>query len=121
GLERAGGGGGRGTAGGRVPVKKKKERTLAIEKERDYKEGGVLQSQDARAQHIARVLKVVLQLLSNVAAVIQCLFFKAEDGIRDSSVTGVQTCALPIFATADVRMIGRIATPSMHDHLLDRA
>src|SRR5262249_58979466 len=24
-------------------------------------------------------------------------FFKAEDGIRDWSVTGVQTCALPIF------------------------
>src|SRR5882762_5376212 len=24
-------------------------------------------------------------------------FFHAEDGIRDSSVTGVQTCALPIF------------------------
>src|SRR5882762_2113715 len=24
-------------------------------------------------------------------------FFQAEDGIRDSSVTGVQTCALPIF------------------------
>src|SRR5260370_32752476 len=23
-------------------------------------------------------------------------FFQAEDGIRDSSVTGVQTCALPI-------------------------
>src|SRR5260370_2107850 len=23
-------------------------------------------------------------------------FFEAEDGIRDSSVTGVQTCALPI-------------------------
>src|SRR5207237_6796757 len=31
-------------------------------------------------------------------------FFQAEDGIRDSSVTGVQTCALPIFVvvTADV-------------------
>src|SRR6185369_8136528 len=27
-------------------------------------------------------------------------FFQAEDGIRDSSVTGVQTCALPIFAPA---------------------
>src|SRR5882762_6167717 len=27
-----------------------------------------------------------------------CFFFQAEDGIRDSSVTGVQTCALPIFA-----------------------
>src|SRR6476661_7867653 len=25
-------------------------------------------------------------------------FFQAEDGIRDSSETGVQTCALPIFA-----------------------
>src|SRR5882762_10666078 len=24
-------------------------------------------------------------------------FFQAEDGIRDSSVTGVQTCALPIY------------------------
>src|SRR4051795_13785059 len=25
-------------------------------------------------------------------------FFQAEDGIRDESVTGVQTCALPIWA-----------------------
>src|SRR5437762_11155397 len=25
-----------------------------------------------------------------------CFFFQAEDGIRDTSVTGVQTCALPI-------------------------
>src|SRR5260370_5438716 len=27
-------------------------------------------------------------------------FFQAEDGIRDSSVTGVQTCALPIYYVA---------------------
>src|SRR5207237_7739325 len=27
---------------------------------------------------------------------VYCFFFQAEDGIRDSSVTGVQTCALPI-------------------------
>src|SRR5260370_35642684 len=27
-------------------------------------------------------------------------FFQAEDGIRDSSVTGVQTCALPIYRCA---------------------
>src|SRR6476619_632512 len=27
-------------------------------------------------------------------------FFQAEDGIRDWSVTGVQTCALPIYAYA---------------------
>src|SRR5256885_6682461 len=26
-----------------------------------------------------------------------CFFFQAEDGIRDYKVTGVQTCALPIF------------------------
>src|SRR5258708_19650526 len=27
----------------------------------------------------------------------RCFFFQAEDGIRDDLVTGVQTCALPIF------------------------
>src|SRR5690606_40531132 len=27
-----------------------------------------------------------------------CFFFRAEDGIRDFHVTGVQTCALPIWA-----------------------
>ena len=26
-------------------------------------------------------------------------FFQAEDGIRDYKVTGVQTCALPIYGT----------------------
>src|SRR5699024_11993953 len=29
-----------------------------------------------------------------------CFFFQAEDGIRDRNVTGVQTCALPIWAFA---------------------
>src|SRR5699024_12168692 len=29
-----------------------------------------------------------------------CLFFPAEDGIRDRNVTGVQTCALPISRAA---------------------
>src|SRR5699024_11686503 len=28
-------------------------------------------------------------------------FFQAEDGIRDRNVTGVQTCALPIFSLWD--------------------
>src|SRR5256886_7034427 len=32
-------------------------------------------------------------------------FFQAEDGIRDLTVTGVQTCALPI---SDVEAIGRL-------------
>src|SRR5260370_18993803 len=31
-------------------------------------------------------------------------FFQAEDGIRDSSVTGVQTCALPIWDLARLRV-----------------
>src|SRR2546427_6681575 len=30
-------------------------------------------------------------------------FFQAEDGIRDLTVTGVQTCALPIYWPAAVR------------------
>src|SRR5690606_36329468 len=29
-----------------------------------------------------------------------CFFFQAEDGIRDFHVTGVQTCALPIYGAA---------------------
>src|SRR5437764_8637854 len=36
---------------------------------------------------------------SSLAGAISVFFFQAEDGIRDTSVTGVQTCALPIWAT----------------------
>src|SRR5687768_17891353 len=32
-------------------------------------------------------------------------FFQAEDGIRDVAVTGVQTCALPIFAYPGPRLM----------------
>ena len=31
-------------------------------------------------------------------------FFQAEDGIRDYKVTGVQTCALPIWGAAATRI-----------------
>src|SRR5688500_5141047 len=31
-----------------------------------------------------------------------CFFFQAEDGIRDYKVTGVQTCALPIYRRAEL-------------------
>src|SRR2546429_6641384 len=41
-------------------------------------------------------------------------FFQAEDGIRDVAVTGVQTCALPIFAMA-------IATQSSEPPMRDAA
>src|SRR2546426_2314581 len=41
-------------------------------------------------------------------------FFQAEDGIRDYKVTGVQTCALPIFpADSGQAALAFIATPTM--------
>src|SRR5437763_17082574 len=41
-------------------------------------------------------------------------FFQAEDGIRDTSVTGVQTCALPIYDVPllDPGFVGR--APRFH-------
>src|SRR2546430_2090665 len=41
------------------------------------------------------------------------LFFQAEDGIRDLTVTGVQTCALPILASGKAHMMFR------HNHKSD--
>src|SRR5256885_10556554 len=35
-------------------------------------------------------------------------FFQAEDGIRDYKVTGVQTCALPIWHVLDARTVAAI-------------
>src|SRR5690349_23618207 len=45
-------------------------------------------------------------------ACIQCsnFFFQAEDGIRDLYVTGVQTCALPIF----IPSVGTAGQPAQH-------
>src|SRR5437762_4577126 len=37
------------------------------------------------------------QPASELHPLLMLFFFQAEDGIRDTSVTGVQTCALPIF------------------------
>src|SRR5437773_11908224 len=39
-------------------------------------------------------------------------FFQAEDGIRDRDVTGVQTCALPIFRTITAWRAGRNSAAS---------
>src|SRR3989442_464094 len=36
-------------------------------------------------------------------------FFQAEDGIRDADVTGVQTCALPIYLGHDHGTVGAVA------------
>src|SRR5437868_10679254 len=37
------------------------------------------------------------------------IFFQAEDGIRDRNVTGVQTCALPIFGLRPCALFGHQA------------
>ena len=41
------------------------------------------------------------------------LSFQAEDGIRDSSVTGVQTCALPIYVSV-VDLTVNLAKPATY-------
>src|SRR2546430_8574751 len=53
-------------------------------------------------KNVPREAKVGVMLRS-------AFFFQAEDGIRDLTVTGVQTCALPIFSDALERIgYGRI-------------
>src|SRR5258708_24753965 len=49
------------------------------------------------------MLGVSSELLSTASLVLHVVFFfffQAEDGIRDDLVTGVQTCALPIYKAA---------------------
>src|SRR3989441_9822580 len=43
-------------------------------------------------------------------------FFQAEDGIRDKLVTGVQTCALPIFAPPYIRRRDRFEVTERVDY-----
>src|SRR2546429_3483843 len=45
-------------------------------------------------------------------------FFQAEDGIRDVAVTGVQTCALPIYGVV-VRLDSKENAKTGHAPLLD--
>src|SRR5439155_9002463 len=40
-----------------------------------------------------------------------CFFFQAEDGIRDGHVTGVQTCALPIYRLGSDRAAAARSDP----------
>src|SRR5690554_7518139 len=45
-------------------------------------------------------------------------FFQAEDGIRDADVTGVQTCALPIYLARyhiEQRRLSRAVRPDYRD------
>src|SRR5256885_13255628 len=52
----------------------------------------------APSPRIASRLRLTRQFYRSCCAGRSCFFFfQAEDGIRDYKVTGVQTCALPIF------------------------
>src|SRR3712207_6882518 len=44
-------------------------------------------------------------------------FFQAEDGIRDIGVTGVQTCALPIYLTSNIQHLLFSSFPALLFHL----
>src|SRR2546430_7653048 len=43
-------------------------------------------------------------------------FFQAEDGIRDLTVTGVQTCALPIWIFLRVAVVDAVHFGGFQDH-----
>src|SRR2546429_6241561 len=49
--------------------------------------------------HIDLIISITIAQSSNHLSLYTLIFFffQAEDGIRDVAVTGVQTCALPIF------------------------
>src|SRR5256886_10210083 len=53
----------------------------------------------------ARSLVSIRVKPSLVMSVVVFFFFQAEDGIRDLTVTGVQTCALPIFPATKVTQL----------------
>src|SRR2546430_12458489 len=55
---------------------------------------GLVEEAIGPAQGFRRHTPPLLFLLAQIAL----FFFQAEDGIRDLTVTGVQTCALPIWA-----------------------
>src|SRR5205807_178623 len=66
--------------------------------------GGQYVSQNAALARLftfsAPTLAILIIVYGFAASALPVFFFQAEDGIRDYKVTGVQTCALPIYAGA---------------------
>src|SRR6266576_3442009 len=83
-------------AGGSVKKKLARETLVA-----DVQEGSVRRyalNREGFGVRRARVESVRVGVAAeNGALICRIFFFQAEDGIRDLYVTGVQTCALPIF------------------------
>src|SRR2546430_4077398 len=65
---------------------------------------------DVRARKIVTAALTVVPRVGGLAGELGgpsvVFFFQAEDGIRDLTVTGVQTCALPICRDAQARELG---------------
>src|SRR2546430_4647232 len=53
-------------------------------------------------------------VMSNRWTVIYFFFFQAEDGIRDLTVTGVQTCALPIYSFSSTILLAVFLMKDTH-------
>src|SRR5256886_9257083 len=62
-------------------------------------------------------LHVLVSEIAKGVFIVEFFFFQAEDGIRDLTVTGVQTCALPISrrSVEPRRRFARSARPSHRD------
>src|ERR1041385_5127300 len=54
-------------------------------------------------------------IFPGLAIMVMVLFFKAEDGMRDVAVTGVQTCALPIWIDDEHARLTEIPAPSFQE------
>src|SRR5258708_23588316 len=61
---------------------------------------------------------VITQLLLTAYLSSDFFFFQAEDGIRDDLVTGVQTCALPIWISGQQLLGPRVVADPVQDHQL---
>src|SRR5947209_11705060 len=56
------------------------------------------------------LMSVFVIFILRVVSVLLLFFFQAEDGIRDIGVTGVQTCALPIYLRCTLTEVeGKVA------------
>src|SRR2546430_5414765 len=60
--------------------------------------------------------QVILNIL--ILTIVFFFFFQAEDGIRDLTVTGVQTCALPIYAVPE-RVAFELRMPVVESYTYD--
>src|SRR2546430_3395324 len=60
-----------------------------------------------RLVDVVRDIVICLKISMGDLLLLCFFFFQAEDGIRDLTVTGVQTCALPIFCKKKIKYLIR--------------